>query len=87
MHAARQRIDQLRQRINIGRLELRELAVLEDQTDDRVLLAQRLQRVGVGGVASFCALADRQAQVLEQHLRELLRRAQVELLPRDLLDL
>ena len=48
MHAAAERIDELRQRVDVGRLELRELAVLEDQADDRVLLAKRLQRVGVG---------------------------------------
>ena len=43
-----QRIHQLRQRVDICRLELRQLPVLEDLGDDLVLLSQRLERVGVG---------------------------------------
>ena len=52
-----------------------------------MLLAQRLQSVGVGRVAGLRPLADRKAKVFEQHLRELLRGVEVELLARDLLDL
>src|SRR5207253_302045 len=44
------------------------------------------QRVRVSRVTGLRALADRQPQVLEENLRELLRRVQVELLPRDIFD-
>src|SRR5712692_1391725 len=52
-----------------------------------MLLAQRLQRVGVGRVARLRALADRQTQVLEKYFRQLLRRAEIELLAGDLFHL
>jgi hypothetical protein len=81
-----QRIDQLRQRVDVGGLELRKLPVLQDQADDRVLLSQCLECVGVGRVAGLGALADRKAQVFEQDLRQLLWSVEVELLPGDLLD-
>jgi len=80
-------VDQLRQRVDIGRFQLRKLAVLEDQADDRVLLAQRLERVRIGRVAGLGPLADRKAQVLEQDFRQLLRSVEVELLACDLLHL
>src|SRR5207244_2325647 len=61
--------------------------MFEDEPDDRVLLAQRLERVGVSRIARLGAPADREAQVFEQHLRQLLGSAEVELLPRHLFDL
>jgi len=48
VHAPGKGIHQLRQRVDIRRLELRQLPVLEDLGDDVVLLSQRLERVGVG---------------------------------------
>jgi hypothetical protein len=44
-------IDQRRQRVDISRLELRELPVLEDEVDDGVYAPQGLKDDGVGGVA------------------------------------
>ena len=48
VHAAGLRVDEPRQRIEIRRLELGELAVLEERFDDVVLAAQALERRGVG---------------------------------------
>ena len=85
MHATAQRVDQLRQRVDIGRLQLRELPIFEDQADDRVLVAQRLQRVGIGRVPRLGPLAHLEAKVFKEDFRQLLRRVQVELLAGDLL--
>ena len=86
MDASAHRIDELGQRVDVRRLELGQLAMLEDQSDDGMLLTQSFQRVRVSRVTGLRALADRQPQVLEENLRELLRRVQVELLPRDIFD-
>jgi hypothetical protein len=86
MHAAAERIDELRQRVHVRRLQLRKLAVLEDLGHDLVLVAQRLESVRVRRVAGLGSLAHRQPQVLEQDLRQLLRRVEVELLPGQLFD-
>ena len=45
------------------------------------LVEQRLQRVGVGGVAGLGALGLRHLQLVEQHHLQLLGRAEVDLLP------
>ena len=43
--------DERRQRVGVGAAQLLDLAVPEQRLDDRVLLGQLLQRVGVGGRA------------------------------------
>jgi len=84
---AAERIHQLRQRVDVGRLQLGQLPVLEDRGDDFVLVPQRLERVCVGRVAGLRALADGKPEVFEEDLGELLRRVQVEFLAGQLLDL
>jgi len=44
-------VDQRRQSIDVSALELGQLAVLQDQADDRVQIAQVFQHVGGGGEA------------------------------------
>ena len=79
---ARVFVDLLRQRVDIGVLELGDFAVLGDQVDDRVLPAQFVELAGgraVAGFALFDALS-RQLQLFEQNLGQLARRADVEFL-------
>ena len=78
--------DQLREGVQVGRLELRHLAPLLDRRDDLVLVADRLEHAGVGREAGLAAALARQAELLEQDRRELLRRADRELLPGQLPD-
>ena len=76
--AARFGVDHRRQRVDVRVLELRELAVLDDLRRQRMRCGQLFEHVGVGARAGLCFLDDRQAELLEQHLGELLRRADVE---------
>ena len=79
--------DQLGEGVEIGRLELGHLAPLLDRGHDLVLVADRLQHAGVGGEAGLAAPLARQAELLEQDRRELLRGADRELLAGQLEDL
>ena len=58
-----------RQRVDVGVLELGELAVLDDLGRQRVLVGEFFEHVGVGAGAGLGLLDDRQLQLLEQHLR------------------
>ena len=78
--------DQLGEGVEVGRLQLRDLAPLLDRGDDLVLVADRLEHAGVGREAGLAAALARQAELLEQDRRELLRRADRELLARQLPD-
>ena len=69
---------QLRERQQVGREQLRELAPLLHDGDDRVLVAQLREHLRVGGVAGLAAPPGRQRQPLEEHLAELLGRAEHE---------
>ncbi len=80
-------IDQLGQRVEVGVLELRQLAPALDLLDDRMLVADLRQHPGVGREAGLAAPLLRQPQLLEQHRRELLRRADRELVPGEVPDL
>ena len=79
-------VDQLGEGVEVGRLELRDLAPLLDRRDDLVLVADRLQHAGVGREAGLAAALVRQAELVEQDRRELLRRADRELLAGQLPD-
>ena len=75
------------QRAEVGVDQLRELAPLLDHADDLVLAADRAQDARVGRVAGLPLAAGRQLQLLEEDARDLLRRAEHELLARELVRL
>ena len=81
------RIDQPRQRVEVGVLELRQLAPALDLGDDLVLVADLGQHAGVGREAGLAAALPAQLELLEQHHAELLGRADRELVPGELEDL
>ena len=56
-------------RVEVGRLQLRELAPLLDRRDDLVLVADRLEHARVGGEAGLAAALARQPELLEQDRR------------------
>ena len=72
--------DQLRQRQEIGVEELRQLAPLLDDRDERVIVADRPQHTGVGRVPGLALAAGGELELLEEDPRELLGRAELELL-------
>ena len=78
---------QFGQRVEVGLGELGQLAPALDLGDDRVLVADRLQHARVGGEAGLAAALARELELVEQHAAELLRRADHELLARQLPDL
>ena len=81
------RVDQQRQRVEVGLRELGQLPPALDLGDDLVLVADRLQHAGVGRVAGLAAALARQPELAEQDLLELLGRAERELLAGELEDL
>ena len=82
--AAGARVDLLLQRVGVGRLQLGELAPIEDEPGDRHALAgQALQLGDVGRPGAGLALAAAgEAHLVEQHVAELLRGADGELAAR-----
>ena len=68
----------LEQSLDIGRVQLCQLPVLQHKIDDRVLVAQSLEHFCIGRPACFCFLAGGQSQILKQHNTELLRRKDIE---------
>ena len=85
--AARLGVDQARQRVEIGVLELRQLAPALDLADDLVLVADLSEDSGVGREAGLAAALLGQPELLEEHRAELLRRADRELVAGELEDL
>ena len=86
--ALRLGVDEERERVEIRRLELGQFAVAEDEVDDRMDAAHRLERVLVGGVRAALETARLgQADLVEEHLGELSRRADVEFVADVLVDL
>ena len=83
MDAAGGAIDFLGEPIDVGRFQLRQRAVIEDQPRQRVFVGQFLQR-GFGGrrLAGRGLGGHRQAQLVEQNLLNLLWRPDVERLAR-----
>ena len=82
-------IDLLHQGVGVGALELGELAPVEHARRQIVALGrQLLEHVGAGGIgAGLALLAAGQAHLVEQHLAQLLGRADVELMAGELVDL
>ena len=76
--------DQRRQRAEIGVQKLRQLAPLLDHRDDLVVGADRAQDLAVGRVAGLPLAAGSQLELLEEDPAELQRRADHELLAREL---
>ena len=87
--ALRFRIDEVRQRIGIGGAELRELAPVEHAAGELdALRGQILQRVRIGAPGAGRGLAAAgQAHAAEEDVAQLLGRADVEALARELIDL
>ena len=74
-------IDEPRERLEVGRVQLVELAPAEQGVDDRVGVAQLLEHAGVGRQLALGRLLARlQAELVVQDLPKLGRRVQVELL-------
>ena len=78
--------DDFAQAVGVGRFQLGELAVVQNGLDNGVLAPQLLQYLGVGGVAGFCLLHRRQAQLVKENFSQLLGGVDVELLPGQLID-
>ena len=77
-----------RQLVGVGALQLREAAVLEQLARQRVVGGELLQHVLVGRRRAARGLAaDRQAELAEQDLADLLRAAEVERLAGDVVGL
>ena len=79
------RADELGQGVEVGALDLGALAVLEDVGHDLVVAGEVGEDLGVGGVEALAGLLEAgggQAHHVEEDVRELLRRVEVELLPR-----
>src|SRR5215475_12941502 len=89
MCAAGRRVDLLHQRVRIGALQLRQLAPLEHARRQVVTLRrQLLEHVGAGGVgAGLALLAGAQSHLVEQHVAQLLGRADVEGMAGEFVDL
>ena len=79
--------DRRRELLEVGLDELGQLAPALDLLDDRVLVADRLEHARVGREAGLAAALAREPELDEQHLGELLRRADHELLAGELPDL
>src|SRR4029079_17935445 len=80
-------IGELREHVEVGLLDLVELAPALDLRDDLVLGADRLQDAGGGREAGLAPALLRQPELLEQDRPELLRRTDHELLVRERPDL
>ena len=88
MDASGLRVHQRGEGVEIRGLELGDLPVAKERVDDRVLVAQLLQDVGVGGERSLGGLLERgQTQLLVEDDPELRWGPDVELLPRVPVDL
>src|SRR5581483_2550661 len=81
------RPDQVRERAEVRVDELRQLAPFLDDADERVLVADRAQHARVGRVARLPLAPGRELELLEEDPRDLLRRAEHELLARELVRL
>ena len=66
--AARIRVYQFRQRVDVGGFELGNLAVIQDFVHHRVQALHSLQRIGVGGIAGLGAPGFGQAQLVKQQV-------------------
>ena len=79
VHAAGRRVDAGRQLVAVGRLELRQRAVLQQRLGQRIVLGQLVEHLLVGaGRAAGRLLDRRQAELAEQDLADLLGAAEIE---------
>src|SRR3989441_2505730 len=81
------RVDERRQGVGVGPLELGQRPMLEDLRGQRVAERELGEDVGVGRVARLRAAERGQPELLEEDVRELLRRRDRELLAGELPDL
>ena len=75
-----------RQRVDVGRLQFRQLTVIDDPVRQFVLARQFLHHAHVGRGPGLGLLDNPQLQLLEQDHPQLLRRIDVERLPRQRID-
>ena len=75
------RVNELQQTVDIGALELGQLAIVEHAPNDRMAVAQRFQHLRAGGVASLGLFHDWQLQHLEKDVAQLLWRIRIHWLP------
>ena len=85
--AAGRRVDQRRQRVDVGVLELGQAAVREDPRRELVVDHELLEHALVGGVARLGLANHRQLELLEEDALELFGTAHQELLARQRVDL
>ena len=79
--------EEVGQRAEVRVEQLRQLAPLLDDLDDRVLVPDRAENARVRRVAGLALAPGRELELLEEDARELLRRAEHELLARKLVRL
>src|SRR5260221_10273988 len=79
--------EEVGQRAEVGVEQLRQLAPLLDDLDDRVLVPDRAENARVRRVAGLAFATRRELELLEQDASDLLRRAEHELLARTLIGL
>ena len=87
VHAAGPRIDERRQRVDVGALELRVFAMFEKFRGQRMERRQLLQHLGIGARPRLAPLHHGQAQFVEQHGPELDRRGDREVAARQRVNL
>lgn len=85
--ASRRWLDQQWQRIDVGALELGELAVLEEHPREGMARGELFEYLGIGARAGLRPLHDRQAELVEQHRANLDRRGDSEGMPGQGVDL
>ena len=77
MNASRFGINQRLQAFQIGRLQLRQLAMLQNGGNQRMLALQCFQHLGIGRITCFGLFDYRQLQAFKQNHAQLLGRFQV----------
>ena len=88
MHASRRCIDHARQLVRVRGLELRQPAMFEQHLRQRIIFRELLQHFFIGGRrAARRLLHDRQLQLLEEDLADLLRRTEIEFAAREFVSL
>ena len=75
------------QALAVRRPELLDLAVAQERVDDRMVVAQRLERRRVGRVPGLRLAAGREAELVVEHRPQLRRRVDVELVAGEVVDL
>ena len=87
MDAAVPRADDLQKPLDIGALELGQLAVFQNRRDDRMQARELFEHVHIGRVAGLGLFLRGQAELFKQHLAQLAGGVDVEFAARVLVDL